>query len=97
MKQFEVSKRQHIDKLKRELDTVEERFHKIINENNMVGEDIRSRAMLNMDKALKLEELLAIEKDEHEETKLKLDGKGSQNEKLLADFECAQMEAEDYR
>ena len=71
---MEVSKRQHIDKLKRELDTVEERFHKVINENNMVGEDIRSRAFMNLDRILELEELLEKEKESHEETKLSLQG-----------------------
>jgi hypothetical protein len=33
--------------LKKELNTVESRFHKIINENNMVGEDYRSKAFHN--------------------------------------------------
>jgi len=41
-KQFSISKEQFIDRLKKELNTVEARFHKIINENNMVGEDYRS-------------------------------------------------------
>ena len=41
-KQFSISKEQFIEKLKKELNTVEARFYKIINENNMVGEDYRS-------------------------------------------------------
>lgn len=50
MKQFEKSKKEYIDKLKLELDTVEARFHKIINENNMVGEDYRSQAYITFQK-----------------------------------------------
>jgi len=42
MKQFEQSKKEYVAKLKSELDTVEFRFLKVINENNMVGEDYRS-------------------------------------------------------
>lgn len=42
MKQFEISKKEYVGKLKHELDTVESRFLKVINENNMVGEDYRS-------------------------------------------------------
>jgi hypothetical protein len=41
-KQFSISKEQFIERLKKELNTVEARFIKIINENNMVGEDYRS-------------------------------------------------------
>jgi hypothetical protein len=41
-KQLQITKQQYIDKLKRELNTVESRFMKVINENNMVGEDYRS-------------------------------------------------------
>lgn len=42
MKQFEQSKKEYVAKLKHELDTVESRFLKIINENNMIGEDYRA-------------------------------------------------------
>ena len=53
-KQFSISKEQFIDRLKKELNTVEARFHKIINENNMVGEDYRSRAHVNYQTVMKL-------------------------------------------
>lgn len=33
-----------------ELDTVEERFLRVINENNMVGEDFRQIALVNLEK-----------------------------------------------
>ena len=42
MKQFEQSKKEYVAKLKNELDTVESRFLKTINENNMIGEDYRA-------------------------------------------------------
>ena len=41
-KQLSITKQQYIDKLKKELNTVEARFMKIINVNNMIGEDFRS-------------------------------------------------------
>ena len=39
-----------ITKLRYELDTVEERFKKVINENSMVGEDYRMRAAINFER-----------------------------------------------
>ena len=66
MKKFDATKREHINKLKRDLDTVEERFHKVINENNMVGEDIRSRAFMNLEKAKQLNNRVKKEKKLHE-------------------------------
>lgn len=42
MRQMEASKREYIDKLKRELDVVEDKWQAINNENCMVGEDYRS-------------------------------------------------------
>jgi len=47
LKQYEQSKKEYISKLRYELDTVEERYMHVINENNMVGEDYRMRAHLN--------------------------------------------------
>lgn len=41
---MESSKKQYIDKLKRELDSIEEKWQAINNENCMVGEDYRSQA-----------------------------------------------------
>ena len=48
MKQFEISKKELVSRLRFELDTVEERFMKVINENLMVGEDFRTRAEINL-------------------------------------------------
>lgn len=42
MKQFESSKKDYINRLKRELDTVEDKFMKIINQNSMTEEDFRA-------------------------------------------------------
>jgi hypothetical protein len=53
-KQFSISKEQFIERLKIELNTVEARFIKIINENNMVGEDYRSQACSNLMKIIQL-------------------------------------------
>ena len=47
MAQKEVSKGDLVSKLQFELDTVEARFKRVINENLMVGEDYRMRALLN--------------------------------------------------
>ena len=45
MRQMEQSKREYIDKLKRELEVVEEKWASINNENCMSGEDYRSEAL----------------------------------------------------
>ena len=50
MKQLEITKKDQINKLKRELETVEERFQKIVNQTEMVGEDFRSQACRNIQK-----------------------------------------------
>ena len=54
MKQLEETKREYIDKLKKELETIERRYMQIINENAMVGEDFRSRAFQNYDTSVEL-------------------------------------------
>ena len=50
MKQFEVGKKDLVGKLREELDTVEFRFLRVINENNMTGEDFRQIAWVNLQK-----------------------------------------------
>ena len=70
-KQYQISKQQYIDKLKKELNTVESRYTRILNDNAMVGEDFRSQAFLNMHKYLQLRiytdeadaRILVLEKD----------------------------------
>lgn len=45
MRQMEASKREYIEKLKRELEVVEEKWQRINDENMMQGEDYRSAAL----------------------------------------------------
>jgi len=70
-KQLSITKQQYIDKLKKELNTVEARFMKILNVNSMVGEDFRSQALHNMHKYIQMklfaddcqERIKVLEKD----------------------------------
>jgi hypothetical protein len=55
MRQIEQTKKEYIDKLKKELDGVEERYMKLINQNCMVGEDYRSLAYRNYETILEHE------------------------------------------
>jgi hypothetical protein len=52
MRQIEQTKKEYIDKLKKELDGVEDRYMKLINQNCMVGEDFRSLAYRNYETIL---------------------------------------------
>lgn len=45
MKNLERTKNERIDKLKRDLDNVEEKYVKVIHQTTMVGEDFRSKAV----------------------------------------------------
>ena len=45
---MELTKKEYITKLKKELDTIELRYQHLINENCMIGEDFRSRAHGNL-------------------------------------------------
>ena len=47
MKQWEISKKELVGRMRNELDTVEARWLKVINENTMVAEDFRTRAVSN--------------------------------------------------
>jgi chromosome segregation ATPase len=64
LKQFEISKKEYINRLKRELETVEERFVKIINQNTMVGEDYRSQAYMNFNRLITTKLELKAREDE---------------------------------
>ena len=46
---MEATKKEYIDKLKKELENVEERYMLIINQNCMVGEDYRAYAFKHVD------------------------------------------------
>ena len=55
---MEMTKKDYINKLKKELDTIELRYQHLLNENAMIGEDFRSRAMANLVLASKLEQTI---------------------------------------
>ena len=42
-----MTKKEYIEKLKKELDTIEVRYQHLLNENCMIGEDFRSQAREN--------------------------------------------------
>ena len=48
LKQMEMTKKEYIQRLKKELDTIELRYQHLLNENIMIGEDFRSRARENL-------------------------------------------------
>ena len=54
MKNFQQTKKEYIDKLKKDLDTVEERFIVQVNQAQMYGEDLRSRAFSNFHNLMNL-------------------------------------------
>lgn len=56
LRQMEMTKKEYISKLKKELDTIEQRYQHLLNENSMIGEDFRSRALNNLHYAKSLEE-----------------------------------------
>ena len=47
LKQMEMTKKEYIGRLKKELDTIELRYQHLLNENCMIGEDFRSQAYMN--------------------------------------------------
>lgn len=67
---MEASKREYIEKLKRELDSIEEKWMCINNENIMVGEDYRSAAcemrnlLAGLQATIEERELTIAERDE---------------------------------
>lgn len=64
MKQYEISKKELVSRLRFELDTVEERYTKVINENLMAGEDCRTRAEVNL---YKYQQQVQVTKDLEQE------------------------------
>lgn len=53
---MEMTKKEYIQRLKKELDTIELRYQHLLNENIMIGEDFRSRARENLLYATSLEQ-----------------------------------------
>jgi len=73
MRQFEQSKKEYISKLKKDLETVEQRFMTHINGIHMQSEDYRSRGVMNFTKwqalKLKYEEVKATNKEQKDTIK----------------------------
>ena len=61
---MEMTKKEYISKLKKELDTIEQRYQHLLQENCMIGEDFRSRAHENLLYAKSLEQRIeSIQED----------------------------------
>ena len=95
LKQFEASKKEYVDRLKKELDTVEERFLKVINENNMVGEDYRSLAWVNFDKQKRFKFELDVALEEIARLNKLISGKDDDTADLRREREQLMMTIED--
>lgn len=95
MKQFEISKKEYIGKLKTELNTVEARFLKVINENNMVGEDFRSTAFINFHRNVALKLKLKETEDRMDELQKQNDFFTEENIRVMKLFTWQAMEVED--
>ena len=83
LRQMEMTKKEYINKLKKELDTIEQRYQHLLNENAMIGEDFRSRALANIVYAQGLEQQIQELKGEIEKKQKLVDDK---------DLECVQMD-----
>lgn len=96
MKQFEASKKEYIAKLKRELDTVEERFHKQVHQSRMIGEDHRSQAVLSYRRLLKTQMALEESEANLEAANKALEEKSKQLGEMIKYIEDNKMETEDH-
>lgn len=64
MRQIEAAKQEYIEKLKKELESVEERYLFVIDQNCMVGEDYRTYAEREYQQKVKLSQALAKQEAE---------------------------------
>ena len=72
---MEMTKKEYINKLKKELDTIEQRYQHLLNENAMIGEDFRSRALANIVYAQGLEQQIEELKGEIDKKQKSVDDK----------------------
>ena len=93
---MEMTKKEYIQRLKKELDTIELRYQGLLNENSMIGEDFRSQARENRFVAEGLEERI-------EDLKAEIKNLNGQNEELQLslvvkdrEIETFQMQCEEY-
>lgn len=96
MKQMDISRKEYINKLKRELETVESRFTQQMDRNAMLSEEYYSRAahnLLNFQLCkFKLDEIV----DTLNDTKIQLQTKIDHIEQLDTEIRRYEMQSEDY-
>lgn len=95
MRQMEASKKEYIDKLKRELDLVEDKWFIINNENCMVGEDFRSLVLEMQARVQTLNQTVATREATIQELIDKVSSKTFKLESRAIEAENYQMFIED--
>ena len=93
---MEMTKKEYINKLKKELDTIEQRYQHLLNENSMIGEDFRSRALANLVYANGLERQIEELKGEINKRQTAVDDKDVELVQMERNMETAQMQTEEY-
>jgi chromosome segregation ATPase len=96
MKQFEITKKEYIQKLKDELENVEERFKKVINQNLMTGEDFRSQAVQNFHKFVNMKLQYKEKTEMLEQSEKELEKAQKDLDELDKYIQDNQMENEDF-
>ena len=96
LRQMEMTKKEYINKLKKELDTIEQRYQHLLNENAMIGEDFRSRALANIVYAQGLEQQIEELKGEIDKKQKSVDDKDLECVQMERNMETAMMQTEEY-
>lgn len=96
LKQMEMTKKEYIDKLKKELDTIEIRYQHLLNENCMIGEDFRSQARENKLYSDDLNEQIRRLKEVMKNMQLEMDDKDLQIIVWERKGEALNMNIEEY-
>ena len=91
MRQMEATKKEYIDKLKKELENVEERYMSMINQNCMVGEDYRAYAFKHAETIGNLTEKLEDKKVELEQKNQAIIKLSASTEEKQRQLECERM------
>lgn len=93
---MEMTKKEYIGKLKKELDTIEIRYQHLLNENSMIGEDFRSRAYDNLCHAQTLEQRIEDCSEEMKNLKETIDDRDMQLVLKDRESEGFQMQSEEH-
>ena len=93
---MEMTKKEYIDKLKKELDTIEIRYQHLLNENCMIGEDFRSQARENKLYSDDLNEQIRRLKEVMKNMQLEMDDKDLQIIVWERKGEALNMNIEEY-